>query len=74
MNLNQADDFNVLSFLSCPLCFTVTEELAFNMPALIVQCDKTIMASALGYEFNIKLFDPDRKNGDNIDCVFCDLS
>lgn len=74
MNLSQADDFNVLFFLSCFLWSTVTEKSGFNMPALSVPWDKTDMASAPEYEFNInKLFDPDRENLNNIDCVFCDL-
>lgn len=74
MNLSQADDFNVLAFLSCPHRSTVTEESSFNMPAPIVLLDKTYKAFTPGYEFNInKLFDPDRGNCNNIDCVFCDL-
>lgn len=74
MNLSQADDFNVLSFLSCPLWSSVTEEFSFNKPALIVPWDKTNMASAPEYEFNInKPFDPDGENHNNIDWVFRDL-
>lgn len=74
MNLSQADDFNVLSFLSCPLWSTVTKKSGFNMPVLIVPWDKTSMASPPGYELNIdKLFDSDGENRNNIDYVFCDL-